>query len=260
MLQSLPIFWLSVLASLSAGLATGVGALPVFALHRVSQRAQVAMLGFGAGVMLAASFFSLLVPALAAAGGAQHPMSAALVVAGGLLLGDIVVGLANRWLPHEHFVKGREGIAPERLKQIWLFVLAITLHNFPEGLSVGVGFGTGQVDNGLALTIGIALQNMPEGLAVALALHAAGDSRLRAFWLALLTGLVEPIGAALGAGVIVLSAAVLPVALAFAAGAMLYVISGEIIPETHRGPAAGLATQGVLAGFVLMMVLDVALG
>jgi ZIP family zinc transporter len=256
----LPIFVLAVLASVVAGLATGLGALPVFALRRMSAPLKAVLLGFGAGVMLAASAFSLLLPALQEAGRLMPGLPAALAVAAGVLLGSGLFAVANRWVPHEHFIKGREGASAERIARIWLFVLAITLHNFPEGLAVGVGFGTDRIANGFALTLGIALQNMPEGLVVAVALRGVGKSSAYAFWVALLTGLVEPLGAVAGAGAVALAAPLLPGALAMAAGAMLYVISDEIIPESHRGPAAALATQGVLVGFVLMMVLDVALG
>lgn len=258
-MEQLSTFQLAFLASTVAGLATGVGALPVFAMRSFSERTHAVLLGFAAGVMLAATAFSLTLPALEEAGRTLPPMGAALLTGGGIMLGGVVFALANRWLPHEHFVKGREGLGADRLRQIWLFVLAITLHNFPEGLAVGVGFGTGQISNGIALTTGISLQNMPEGLLVAVALRSGGTRPAPAFWTALLTGMVEPVGAVVGAGAISLAAGLLPVGLAFAAGAMLFVISDEIIPESHRGAAAPLATQGVLVGFVLMVLLDVAL-
>ncbi|MFA5530370.1 MAG: ZIP family metal transporter [Thiohalomonadaceae bacterium] len=253
-------FLTGVLASLAAGLATGVGALPLFALRTVDARTQDMMLGFGAGVMLAASFFSLLNPALAE--GTLRFDSAALaatVVVTGFLSGGLLFFGADHWLPHEHFIAGPEGADPHKLRRIWLFVIAITIHNFPEGLSVGVGFGSGNMSNGLALTIGIALQNMPEGLVVALALAAEGYRRWQAFTVALLTGLVEPVGAVLGAGIVTLAAGMLPWMLALAAGAMIYVISDEIIPETHRKGFQKEATGSVMVGFVVMMFLDVVL-
>jgi zinc transporter, ZIP family len=252
---------LGTVASLVAGLATAVGALPVLFLARVSDHTRDTMLGFGAGVMLAATSFSLILPGIEAAevltGSRTH---AALTIAGGLGLGALFLFASHRFIPHEHFQKGPEGIAAARLKQVWLFIGAITLHNFPEGLAVGVGFGAGDVASGAALALGIGLQNMPEGLVVALALLATGYSRARAFGVALLSGLVEPLGGAFGAGVVALAQPVLPWALAFAAGAMLFVVSHEIIPESHRHGHEGRATAGVMGGFVVMMVLDVALG
>lgn len=253
-------FAAGVLASLIAGLATGAGALPIFLLRDIRARVQDMMLGFGAGVMLAAAFFSLLNPALAegmARFGAA-PLAVTVVIAG-FLCGGLVFYGADRWLPHEHFIAGPEGADPHKLRRIWLFVIAITIHNFPEGLSVGVGFASGNTGSGLALAIGISLQNMPEGLVVALALVAEGYRRRQAFLVALLTGLVEPVGGLLGAGVVTVAGMLLPWMLALAAGAMIYVISDEIIPETHRKGFQKEATGGVMVGFVVMMFLDVVL-
>ncbi len=155
--------------------------------------------------------------------------------------------------------KRREG-ASASLKRIWLFVIAITIHNFPEGLAVGVGFGDQNIKNGLILAIGIGLQNMPEGLAVALALLREGYSQKKSFLIALLTGLVEPIGGFLGLWLVNVFKPILPFTLAFAAGAMLFVISDEIIPETHNNGNEREATYGILIGFVIMMILDITLG
>jgi ZIP family zinc transporter len=253
-------FWAGVLGSFIAGSATGLGALPIFFLRRVSPRAQDMMLGFGAGVMLAASFFSLLNPAFEA-GAAQFtlPTVAALVVVFGFACGGLLFFGADRLLPHEHFITGPEGADPGNLRRIWLFVIAITIHNMPEGLSVGVGFGSGNIENAFALTLGIGLQNMPEGLVVALALMGEGYRRPKAFWIALLTGLVEPVGGIFGAGVVLVATALLPWMLALAAGAMIYVISDEIIPETHRKGFHKAATGSLMFGFVVMMYLDVTL-
>ncbi len=259
--QNLPIFYMGCLASLCTGLATGIGAIPVMFTRNISQRAQDVMMGFGAGVMLAATSFSLIIPAIevSTADGAGKTV-AALIVAGGMFIGAAFLWLSDRYSPHEHFISGPEGADPRNLKRIWLFVIAITLHNFPEGLAVGVGFGGGNVSNGIALATGIGLQNIPEGLVVALALMTERYSRPRAFMIALLSGLVEPIGGAIGAGVVTLARPVLPWGLAFAAGAMLFVISDEIIPESHRKGFEKEATFGVMIGFVVMMVLDVTLG
>ncbi len=170
------------------------------------------------------------------------------------------VALMNEKLPHEHFTMGREGPEAASLRRVWLFVIAITIHNFPEGLAVGVGFGAHGLEGGMPLAIGIGLQNAPEGLAVAVALLGEGYPRGRAWAIAALTGVVEPVGGLLGAGLITLSAPILPWGLAFAAGAMLYVISHEIIPETHRSGHQNKATLGLALGLVIMLFLDVWLG
>ena len=248
------------LASLGAGLMTGVGALPVLLGRTVTRRANDAMLGFAAGVMISASFFSLILPGLEAAQSRMSEFGAALVAAAGIALGAGAVAALNEILPHEHFVKGREGAEARALGKIWLFVLAITIHNFPEGLAVGVGFGGGNFEDGMPLAIGIGLQNAPEGLAVAVALLGQGFGRWRAFGVALATGLVEPVGGLIGVAAVSVTEVLLPWGLTFAAGAMLYVISHEIIPETHRHGHQNWATTGLTLGLILMMVLDVTLG
>ncbi len=248
-------------ASLAAGTATGVGAIPVLFTRKISVRAQDSMLGFGAGVMLAATSFSLILPGIEAANqNTGNPAISALIIVIGIMLGGTFLFLGDKYLPHEHFIKGKEGTDIAKLRRIWLFIFAITLHNFPEGMAVGVGFGTGNIRNGVVLAIGIGLQNIPEGLVVALALISHQYTKLSACGIALLTGLVEPVGGALGAGVVHIFLPLLPWGLAFAAGAMLYVISNEIIPESHRKGYEREATFGVLIGFVLMMFLDVTLG
>lgn len=249
------------LASLAAGLMTGAGAVPVLMGRAMPARWNDAMLGFAAGVMLSASFFSLILPGLESAQ-AQYGgvVAAALIVGTGIALGAAAVAGLNEALPHEHFIAGPEGADPGALARIWLFVIAITIHNFPEGLAVGVGFGGGDLANGLSLATGIGLQNAPEGLAVAVALRAQGYRRFNAFAVATATGLVEPVGGLLGAAAVSVSALVLPWGLAFAAGAMIYIISHEIIPETHRRGHQNAATTGLTAGLILMMVLDVTLG
>lgn len=253
---------LGFVGSLLAGLCTAVGAVPALVFGRVSQKTEAGMLGFAAGIMLAASVFSLILPGLEAAEvvAADESAQAGIIVAG-ILLGAAVLWLIHTYAPHEHFITGPEGRRPSsELARIWLFVIAITLHNFPEGLAVGVGFGGGNLDNGIALATGIGIQNVPEGFAVAAALLTQNYSRGRAFAVAALTGLVEPVGGVIGAGVVSLSEMILPWALAFAAGAMIWVISDEIIPETHRKGVAALGTAGVMGGFVVMMYLDVTLG
>ena len=243
---------LGFLGSLAAGSLTAVGAVPVLFGKVPSRSTRDMALGFAAGVMLAASFFSLIIPALDAA----EPMFENVSI----LLGMGAVALMNERLPHEHFKTGREGPEAASLRRVWLFIIAITIHNFPEGLAVGVGFGADGLSGGLPLAIGIGLQNAPEGLAVAVSLLGEGYPRVRAWGIAALTGLVEPIGGLLGAGIITLSQPLLPWGLAFAAGAMLYVISHEIIPETHRSGHQNRATLGLAIGLVLMLFLDVWLG
>ncbi|RPH62481.1 MAG: ZIP family metal transporter, partial [Burkholderiales bacterium] len=200
---------LAVIASLLGGtLATTVGALPVFFVGRLSARASNAMLAFAAGVMLAATVFSLLLPGFELAqttfGG---PRVGALGVVLAMMTGGIAMALVHRLLPHEHFQKGHEGPERARLARVWLFVLAIAVHNFPEGLSMGVGAASGDARIGMGVTLGIGLQNLPEGLAVAMSLAALGYSRLQALGVAALTGLVELVGGLAGAGLLAISSA-----------------------------------------------------
>lgn len=252
---------LGFLGSLLAGLMTAVGALPAFFGRIPSREMRDLLLGFAAGIMLAASFFSLIIPALDAAEPSYDSAAApAAIVCLAILLGMGAVALMNEKLPHEHFNSGREGPAGASLRRVWLFIIAITIHNFPEGLAVGVGFGADGMSGGLPLAIGIGLQNAPEGLAVAVALLGEGYSRRKAWGIAALTGLVEPVGGLLGASIITISQPLLPWGLAFAAGAMLYVISHEIIPETHRSGHQNKATLGLAIGLVVMLFLDVSLG
>jgi ZIP family zinc transporter len=249
---------LGFIASLAAGLVTSFGALPVLFGGAISPRTSDIMLGFAAGVMLAASFFSLIIPGLDAAKSIfAHQWVAALVVTAGMLLGAAFVGSLNEIVPHEHFMQGREGPEAAELGRVWLFVLAITLHNLPEGMAVGVGFAEGNVLSGTILATGIGLQNAPEGLAVALALLSVGYSRAKAFAISALTGLVEPVTGLMGAGAVSFSRLLLPWAMSFAAGAMLYVISHEIIPETHRHGSQTAATGGLMIGLAIMMLLDI---
>ena len=249
-------------ASLVAGLLTLVGALPILMLRRISGALEDGMLGFGAGVMLAATAYSLVLPGVEAAlsqGAGNFP--AALIVAAGIGLGGAFLFAGERFLPHEHFILGPAGGADRtKIRRVLLFVFAVTIHNFPEGMAVGVGFGSGDFASGTALALGIGLQNMPEGLVVALAVLSLGYSRAKALGVALVSGLVEPVGGLLGVGLVTVSQPLLPWGMAFAAGAMLFVVSHEIIPESHRKGHESYATAGVMLGFMVMMVLDVALG
>ncbi len=233
-------------ASLMAGLSTGLGALPAL-LGEFSEEIMDLLLGFSAGVMLAATAFSLLVPAMEI----SNPITAAL----GLLLGTAVLHILDRMIPHLHPVAGPEG-PPSKLAKVWLFIIAMTLHNFPEGVAVGVSFGMGDVATGLVVATAIGLQNAPEGLAVALPLIRERYSRWRAVGYATLTGLVEPLGALLGFFIVSLAHALLPWGLTFAAGAMLFIVVDEMVPESHEKGFGRKATFGLIIGFTLMMVLD----
>jgi len=243
---------LGFLASLLAGLSTGVGALPVLFFKDVSDRVLDVMLGFTAGVMLAASSFSLLVPAL--------ELSNVWTVSVGFSAGALVIHLIDRYTPHVHIWTGAEGPKSPRLSGLMLMVIAITIHNFPEGLAVGVSFGGGDVARGVLVGLAIGLQNMPEGLAVAFPLVREGYSRVRSLWIATLTGLVEPVGGLLGVALVSLAEPLLPWGLAFAAGAMVFVVSDEIIPESHRKGFEREATFGLIVGFIVMMMLETILG
>ncbi len=252
---------IATLAGFGAFLATSSGALPALLCGSLGPRVQNALLGFAAGVMLAASFFSLLLPALEAAEAIYASRTAAALIAAlALLFGAALMRGLDLWVPHEHFVQGREGPRAESLRRIWLLIFAITLHNLPEGLAIGVAFGGGDLTAGLAVAIGIGIQDIPEGMAVALSLAALGYRRGFAALVTALTGAVEPLGAFVGIAVVTLAAPLLPWGLAFAAGAMLYVISHEIIPETHRRGFQDAGTLGLMIGLAVMMVLDVTLG
>ena len=239
------------------GLMTALGAVPVFFTKNVSQKLLDMMLGFAAGIMLAATCFSLVMPSIEYGGG---DFKAVIITSLGILFGAFIIDMIDKYSPHEHLIdKRREGVSSS-LSEIWLFIIAITIHNFPEGMATGVGFGTENINDGLALALGIGIQNMPEGLAVALSLVREKYSVKYAFIVAALTGLVEPVGAALGFGLVNVFKPVLPVVLASAAGAMLFVICDEIIPETHSKGYEREATYGIIFGFVIMMILDILLG
>lgn len=250
----------ALLGGMAAAGATALGTFPLLFSRGYSQRFIDTMLGFGAGVMLAASGFSLIMPALKVAGeqGAS-PWGAGVLVGFGILLGAGALFLIDRLTPHEHFVKGVEGGRSRAMRRAWLFALAIMLHNFPEGLAIGVAFAGTDAIGAQSLAAGISIQDIPEGMVVALALCSAGYSRRLSAGIAVLSGLIEPLAAVLGVVLLSLSSALLPWGLAAAAGAMLFVISHEIIPESHRKGHEAWATGGLMIGFVLMMVLDTSL-
>jgi zinc transporter, ZIP family len=246
---------------------TALGAAGVFFFKTVNKRLLNAMLGFAAGIMIAASFWSLLAPAIEMSEGGPLPSWFPAVI--GFLVGGLFLWIIDKILPHLHI--GQPTEAAEGLKTQWqrsvLLVLAITLHNFPEGLAVGVAFGAvaaglpaASLAAAMALAIGIGLQNLPEGMAVSVPLRREGMSRSRAFMYGQASGMVEPIAGVLGAAAVLLIRPLLPYALAFAAGAMIYVVIEELIPEAQQEEDTHAATTGGMLGFALMMLLDVALG
>ena len=249
------------IASFLAGMATGIGSLVTLVVQRLSRTMEDVLLSVAAGIMLAASFFSLLLP------GIEHAtrqlgseLAGVTVVIAGLMSGALLLWSLNHGVPHEHMHMGREGPDSVRIKRIWLFVFAITLHNLPEGIAVGVGMMQQDRAAGISLALGIGVQNIPEGLAVSVALMSVGYHRTVALLVGIASGLVEPVGGLFGAVVVWLAAPLLAYFLALAAGAMLYVISDEIIPETHRQGESSHITFALLGGFALMMLLDVVLG
>lgn len=230
-----------------------VGALAVLVWRKPSERFLDAALGFAAGAMLAASFTSLILPGIEYGG--------VLPVLIGILLGSFVLDYADHNVPHLHGIQGEEGGTSARIKAVWLFIIAITIHNMPEGLAVGVGFGSGDLRNAIPLMIAIGLQNIPEGLAVAASALSLGmGTYFYASIVGVRAGLVEIPLAVLGAWAVQIAQPILPYAMGFAAGAMLYVISDEIVPETHRKGHERLATFGTILGVVVMMFMDVVLG
>ncbi len=246
---------------------TALGAAGVFLTRTINKRLLDTMLGFASGVMIAASFWSLLAPAIALSEEMGAPGWLPAVV--GFLLGGGFLNMVDRLLPHIHpsMATGEsEGIKTSWQRSV-LLTLAITLHNFPEGLAVGVAFGAAASGLGgattagaIALAIGIGLQNFPEGLAVSAPLRREGLSRTKSFLLGQASGMVEPVAGILGAAAVLFIRPLLPYALAFAAGAMIYVCVEELIPEAQHGEHSDFATFGVMVGFALMMLLDVALG
>lgn len=248
------------LGSLAAGMMTAVGAVPMLFLKRPSEQVQSVLLGFAAGVMLAASFFSLIIPGVDVlqAGGASQAMAAG-TMASAVLIGAAVIGLMNRFAPVDMLAIG-PAHSRHLARRIWLFIIAITLHNFPEGAAVGVSFGGGDMHQGMATALGIGIQNMPEGLAVFAAMATLGYGRWASFAGALASGLVEPIGGLIGASVVGAMPGALPWGLGLAAGAMIYVVTAEIIPETRHQSKGEASMIGLMIGLVGMMFLDIALG
>ncbi len=257
----------ALIAGLFTWFMTAAGAGLVIFFKEIDRKVLDAMLGFAAGVMIAASFWSLLAPALELSEGKDLPVWFPALA--GFMLGGVSMRIIDMYLPHLH--PGAPPEETEGVKTSWhrsmLLVSAITLHNIPEGLAVGVAFGAAAsglpgatVGAAIALAIGIGIQNFPEGAAVSLPLRREGLSRKQSFAWGQLSATVEPIAAVLGAALVIAAAPILPYALAFAAGAMIFVVAEELIPEAHRGGNGDTATMGVMIGFSVMMVLDVAFG
>lgn len=257
----------ALVATLFTWFITALGAALVFFFKTINRKVLDCMLGFAAGVMIAASYWSLLAPAIEMA--EESSLPAWIPATTGFLLGGLFLYIADKIIPHLHL--GFPMDEAEGPKTSWhrsiLLVLAITLHNIPEGLAVGVAFGALASDlpsatlaGAIALAIGIGIQNFPEGAAVSVPLRREGFSRLRSFWYGQASGIVEPIAGVLGAASVIFIKPVLPYALAFAAGAMIYVVVEELIPESQLEKNTDVATMGAMVGFAVMMTLDVALG
>ena len=248
------------LTALGVGGATLLGAVLGFIFKKISHRAGDIILSFAAGVMLAAAVLGLVIPSVEYGGGGAKGLLIAVV---GIFLGALTVNAFDKLVPHLHKLTG---IDPENGKKggkadkVLLFVLAIAIHNLPEGIAAGVGFGTGNVADGILIAVGIALQNIPEGIAIIAPMLSAGIKPRRTFLIAAATGAVEVVGTLFGYLAVTLAQAILPFGLAFAGGTMLYIISDEMIPETHAHGSERGATYALIVGFCLMLVMDVLLG
>ena len=257
----------ALIATLFTWGVTALGAALVFPVKDLNRKVMDGMLGFAAGVMIAASYWSLLAPAIEMS--EEGALPAWLPATVGFLLGAAFLRLADRFLPHLH--PGMATDQAEGVKTHWqrttLLVLAITLHNIPEGLAIGVAFGavaagfpSATLAAAVALAIGIGIQNFPEGTAVSVPLRREGMSPLKSFWYGQMSGVVEPVAGVTGAAIVLIARPLLPYALAFAAGAMIFVVIEELVPESQTGGHSHAATTGAILGFTVMMMLDVALG
>jgi ZIP family zinc transporter len=266
-LENFPPVVQALLATIFTWVMTALGAVTVFTGKDIGRRMLDLMLGFAGGVMIAASYWSLLAPAIEMSEGKDIPAWVPAVA--GFLLGGLFLRGIDAILPHLHI--GYPTEEAEGIKTSWrrstLLVLAITLHNIPEGLAVGVAFGgvaaglpSATTAAAVALAIGIGIQNFPEGLAVSVPLRREGMSRLKSFWYGQLSGIVEPVAGVIGAFAVTVAQPILPYALSFAAGAMIFVVIEEVIPEAQRGGNVHFATTGGMVGFAVMMLLDVAFG
>ena len=243
------------LTALGVGGATVIGALIGFLFKNISHRISDLILSFAAGVMLSAAVIGLVLPSM--------EYGNIFITIAGIFAGALFLNLIDRFVPHLHKFTGVDEEShpanSEKLNKILLFVMAIAIHNFPEGIAAGVSFGTGDVHQALVVALGIAMQNIPEGMVIIAPMLSAGMSRSRTLVCAILTGVVEVIGTFIGYAAVSVSLSILPFALAFAGGTMLYVISDEMIPETHHGDERHV-TYALLAGFCLMLITDFYLG
>ena len=241
------------LTALGVGGATVFGAALGFAFKKISHKFSDIVLSFAAGVMLAAAILGLILPSL------EYGNNMGLIITIiGIFVGALCLNLIDKLVPHMHKMVGIEN-GKDNVNKILLFVMAIAIHNLPEGIAAGVGFGTGSVENALLIAGGIALQNIPEGMVIISPMLLAGISPKRTFLCALATGVVEVIGTFIGYFAVSISSAILPFALSFAGGTMLYVISDEMIPETHAHGSERGATYALLVGFCIMLISDVLL-
>ena len=250
---------LVIITALGVGMATVLGSFIGFALKKIPHKFNDITLSFAAGIMLAAAVLGLIIPAMESGEGAGN----LLVVIAGILCGAVFLSLMDKVVPHMHHITGVDTethTESKHLNRVILFVMAIAIHNLPEGIAAGVSFGTGNITDALTVAGGIALQNIPEGMVIISPMLNAGVKKSRAFVIALSTGLVEVIGTMLGYFVVNISVAILPFALAFAGGTMLYVISDEMIPETHSHGFEKGATYSLLIGFCVMLAMDFLLG
>ena len=258
----------ALLATIFTWFVTALGAAVVFLKKDMNKKILDAALGFSAGIMISASFWSLLLPAVEHASECcQLPVWFPVTV--GFLAGGIFLRLMDRYIPHLHLFMPKEAAEgpdiKKRMSRVILLVFAITIHNFPEGLAVGVAFGSSAmlhtpISGPIALAVGIAIQNFPEGMAVSLPLRREGLSPFKSFWYGQISAIVEPIGGVLGAWLVTLAKPLLPYALSFAAGAMIFVVIEELIPESQSGESSDISTMGALLGFAIMTLLDVAFG
>lgn len=250
------LIFISLLGSFLAGLATILGFFPILFGKRINPKIQDILLGFSAGIMLSASFFSLLNPSISMANNIFGEYLGIYVVSFGMILGIVIFLIADKFIPEDYFIRVYENSDRKALKKMWLFIIAIAIHNFPEGMSSSLGFLTGDLGKGISLATGIGIQNIPEGLAIALALLVNNFSKRNIFIITLLTGIVEPIGGLIAIILFSISHYILPFGLAFASGAMIFVVSKEMIPQTHKKGYETHATIGLMIGFILMMILD----
>lgn len=247
---------LAMISALGVGGATIVGVLFGFLFEKIPHKFNDAILGFAAGIMLAASMIGLILPSL------EYGNIWVTVI--GILVGAVFLNFTDKLTPHLHHITGvhteEHANNKSSYSKVMLFVLAIAIHNFPEGIAAGVGFGSEDVGNAITVALGIALQNIPEGMIIVSPLILAGIKRKRVFAIASFTGIIEIIGTMIGYAAVSIATAILPFALAFAAGTMIYVVSDEMIPETHSHGYERMATYSLIVGFIVMLILDFYLG